>query len=65
MKKKTWKREVAFLMFLHLVYLTLVASEAMVALLVTPYIAFMAAVFLADAAGKQVNVFNSINKPTD
>jgi hypothetical protein len=65
MKQKTYKREVAFLMFVHLVYLTLAASEQMVALLVTPYIAFMAAVFLADAAGKQVNVFNSLNKPSN
>ena len=65
MKKKTWKREVAFLMFLHLVYLTVTSSTAMVALLVTPYIAFMGAVFLADAAGKQVNVFNSLNKPSE
>ncbi len=65
MKKKTWKREVAFLMFLHLVYLTVVGSVQMVSLVVTPYIAFMGAVFLADAAGKQVNVFNSLSKPSD
>lgn len=57
MQDKTWKREVAFLMFLHIVWITVYASNpvGLLQVLIFPYIAFILAAFGLDAVLKQGN----------
>lgn len=54
-KTKTWKREIAFLMFLHLVYVASFSANVMVLqILIIPYMAFIVAAFGLDVAVKQM-----------
>ena len=54
-KGKTWKRELAFLMFLHLVYVASFSVNVVVLqILIIPYMAFMLAAFGLDTAVKQM-----------
>lgn len=63
MKNKTWKREVAMLMFFHIVYLSLnPVNFTLISTLIAPYMLFMLAAFGLDAARKQLNVDFSSNK---
>ena len=51
--QKTWKREVAFLMFAHIVYLSIVGSVAILEILVGPYMLFMLGAYGLDSILKQ------------
>lgn len=63
-QKKTWKREVAFLMFLHLVFVTSVQVNVMLLqVLVFPYIIFMLAAFGLEAAVKQMGLHLDARSP--
>lgn len=61
LQKKTWKREVAFLMFLHLVYVaSFSVNVTVLQILIVPYITFMLAAFGLDVAVKQMGfTFNA------
>ncbi len=65
MKKKTYKRELGFLMFCLLAYLAITAKTAVLSIVITPFMLYITAVFITDAAGKQFDHLKYFSKPRD
>lgn len=56
-KDKSYKREFAVVMWLHLVYLTIYGSLEMVNILIWPYTAFLLAAFGLQSIATQTDLF--------
>lgn len=57
MKEKTWKREFAFLMFCHIVYLSLnQLNFELIQILIWPYMLYILGAFGLDTARKQLDI---------
>lgn len=60
-RDKTWKREVALAMFIHLVWVASIPNVMVLQILIVPYMVFMLAAFGLDAAVKQMGFsFNNV-----
>ncbi len=55
-KDKTFKREFAFMMFLHLVYVSSKGIPGLVEILIWPYMLFILAAYGMDTIAKQLKV---------
>lgn len=58
LENKTYKREVAFLMLLYLMYLGLYGTVAVLEVLAWPFMFFVAAAFGMEWSSKQTDLFN-------